>query len=90
LAIIITSMDRNITSQPRSLLSKLIAKQGEQSDYKFANYLQITRPLWALTRIGKLPIGFTLLKAIARTYPELNADVLNFLRDEDHAKELRE
>jgi len=88
LAIIIANMDRNITNQSRSLLSKLIARQGEQSDYKFADRLQITRPLWQLTRTGKTPISLTLLKAVLRTYPWLAPDVLNFLRDEDHAKEL--
>jgi len=84
---ILADMVNNTATQLNPLLTKLNAKQGGQSDYKFADHLQITRPLWQLTRTGKTPIGLTLLKAILRTYPELTPDVLNFLRDEDHSKE---
>ena len=80
-------MDSKIATELNPLLIKLIALQGDQSDYKFAANLQITRPLWQLTRTGKMPTGLTLLRAIIRTYPELHADVLDFLRGEDHKKE---
>ena len=80
-------MDNIVAAESTPLLDKLIAKQGEQSDYKFADYLQITRPLWQLTRTGKRPIGLTLLRAVVKVCPELRRDVLNFLRGEDHEKE---
>jgi len=83
-------MDNNVATKPNPLLDKLIAKQGEQSDYKFADYLKITRPLWQLIRTGKRPIGLTLLRAIARVYPELHPDILDFLRNEDHREETSE
>ena len=66
------------------LLAKLLEKQGELSDYKFAKILGIPRPSWANTRLKERPIGFTLLKAIVQNYPELHTDILDYLRGEDH------
>jgi hypothetical protein len=87
---ILAEMENNKATHLNPLLLKLIAKQGKQSDYKFADYLQITRPLWQLTRTGKALIGLTLLRAVVRVYPELRMDVLYFLGGEDHEKEPKE
>jgi hypothetical protein len=66
------------------LLAKLLEKQGKLSDYKFAAILGVPRSSWINTRLKERPIGITLLKAIVQTYPELNADVLDYLRGENH------
>ena len=83
-AIIIATMDTKIATTNGLFLQKLIQKQGDQSDYAFARMIGVKRSLWQLTRTGKLPIGVTVLKAIVQIYPELNADVLDYLRGENH------
>ena len=77
-------MDTKIATANGLFLQKLLQKQGGQSDYAFAEMLGVKRSLWQLTRTGKLPIGITLLKAIAQIYPELNAAILDFLHGRDH------
>jgi len=74
------------TSPAQQLREKLaqIQKAADLSDYKFADKLGVDRIVWYTTRTGKRPIGLTLLKAIARVFPELHADVLSFLFGEDH------
>lgn len=66
-----------------SLLSILKERQNHQklSDGKFAKQLGITRTLWQATKTGDRNIGLTLLKAIAQTYPDMDEDILNFLKD---------
>lgn len=81
MAIILTMVVINQTTSNKRLFSKIVLKQGNQSDYAFAKRLGITRPLWQLTRTGRLQIGITLLKAIARTYPDIHQDIINFLKD---------
>lgn len=71
----------NIAIINKPLLTKLLTKQGSQSDYKFAKHLGVGRSLWQLTRTGRLKINKTLLIAIARTYTDLDQDILRFLRD---------
>jgi hypothetical protein len=66
------------------ILAKLLERQGKLSDYKFARILGIPRSSWINTRLKERPIGVTLLKAIVQIYPELNPDVLDYLRGEDH------
>lgn len=63
-----------------SLLDKLLKKQGDLSDYKFAAMLHIPRTTWLGTKTGSRPIGITLLKAVKRTFPrEFDEDILQFL-----------
>lgn len=62
------------------LLEKLKLKQGELSDYQFANKLGISHQLWQMTRTGKREISSVILRATTRVYPELDQDVLIFLR----------
>ena len=81
-------MDTKIATTNGLFLQKLLQKQGDQSDYAFARMIGVKRPLWQLTRTGKLPIGITLLKAIVQTYPELNIDVLDFLSGSDHGNDV--
>ena len=50
------------------------------SDYRFAEKIGVSHQLWQMTRTGKREIGLVILKAITRAYPELDRDVLLFLR----------
>jgi len=61
------------------LIDKLKLKQGELSDYRFADKLGISHQLWQMTRTGKRDIGSVVLKAVTKTYPELASDVVLFL-----------
>jgi len=64
-------------------LLKILDKQkaDKLSDYTFAGRLGIDRTTWVHTRRGRRNIGLTLLKAIARTYPDMHQDIINFLKD---------
>ena len=74
---------RTTTHTP--LLDKLLTKQGNLSDYKFAAILNIPRTTWMNTRLGLRPLSMTVLKAVSRTYPgEFDKDIIEFLRSEDH------
>ena len=53
------------------------------SDYGFARQLGIARATWQLARTKHIPIGLTLLRAVSRTFPELDPQILQFLK-EDH------
>jgi len=66
------------------LLEKLIQKQNDLrlNDAQFARKLGIvSRQLWQFTKTGKREVGFTLLRAVLRTYPDLTSDVIEYLRD---------
>ena len=67
------------------LVSALIAQQSALglNDTKFAIKLGIARTVWVQAKQGQRPIGLTLLRAVARTYPERNEEILTFLRDGD-------
>lgn len=77
---------KRTNEDPHPLLGKLIQLQQDAklSDYKFAQSLGVGRVIWYWTRKQKRPIGKTLLEAVAKTYPELNADVIDYLRSGDH------
>ena len=77
---------KRTTNKPHLLLEKIvqIQRDAELSDYTFADLLGIDRVTWYTTRKQKRPIGITLLKAVTQTYPELDADVLDFLRCGNH------
>lgn len=80
---------KRATIKPPILLEKLIQLQKDSglSDYKFAAFLGVGRVVWYSTRKQDRPIGKTLLEAITKAYPELNADVLNYLRSGDHGND---
>lgn len=61
------------------LIEVLKRKQGDLSDYTYAEMLGVSQQLWQMTRSGKRDIGLTLLKAAAKAHPELAKDVLIFL-----------
>ena len=67
------------------LVSALIAQQSALglNDTKFAIKLGIARTVWVQAKQVQRPIGLTLLRAVARTYPDLNEEILAFLRDGD-------
>lgn len=64
-----------------TLLNEVLVKQGQMDDSDFSRKLGIPRTTWLSTKSGKRPIGLTLLKALARTYPELKEEIFSFLRD---------
>jgi len=63
------------------LLKALIQLKGKESGREFARKLKISPRYWELLYYGNRPIGITALKAIAKTFPELDGYVLAFLRD---------
>ena len=67
------------------LVSALLAQQSALgfNDSKFAIKLGIARTVWVQAKQEQRPIGLTLLRAVARTYPELNKEIIDFLRDGD-------
>jgi len=64
------------------LLDSLKTKQQELglSDREFAERLGVPRVTWTCTRLGHKRIGETMLAAVARAFPELDREVLLFLR----------
>lgn len=86
-ATIFASMANKVAEEKQTFLAnltkKLVGIQSSEalSDYRFAAKLGISRQLWQFIRTGTKPIGLTLLKAMARTYPELDKEILKFLRD---------
>jgi len=65
-----------------SIIEKLIfVKQEELSDQAFAELLGISYSLWKQITKGERSIGLTLLKSIARTFPDMDQDILKYLRE---------
>ena len=64
------------------LVAKLSARQTELglTDTEFARRLEISRPLWWMTRHGTRRINIMLLNGIAKAFPELDEDILAALR----------
>jgi len=63
------------------LRQKLQDRQGDMTDSQFARKLGVSVQLWSMTHLGKRPICMTILKAIVKTYPELQQEVFNYLGD---------
>ena len=70
------------------ILTALIDKQVEagMTNQEFAAHLGISRSHWVQTRNGKKRVHLTLLQAIARTYPDMDGLILEFLRNDDSNK----
>ena len=69
------------------LVKLLVNRQQEmkQPDGAFSRQLGICRTMWVATRFGKRQVGFSLLRGVTRAYPDLDGEVLAFLRgDEVH------
>ena len=64
------------------LLDSLKTKQQELglSDREFAEKLGVPRVTWTCTRLGYKRIGETILVAVVRAFPELEREVLLFVR----------
>lgn len=64
-----------------SLVEKLVSIQQQLrlSNRGFARKLQLSHDLWSKTRAGKLPVGHTLLRRVAITFPELKDDLVAHL-----------
>ncbi len=64
------------------LVSQLADRQDELglNDTDFAQQLEISRPLWWMTRSGDRRINVMLLSGVAKAFPDLDDNVLAFLR----------
>ena len=47
---------------------------------EFARLLGISRQLWEMIKRGKRNIGVSLLRGVAQAFPELDGQILDFLR----------
>lgn len=64
-----------------ALLERLKQKQGSLTDAEMAALLNCSRQLWQGTRIGKTPLGATVLKGAARAFPDLQPEIASLLLD---------
>jgi transcriptional regulator with XRE-family HTH domain len=67
------------------LLLKLAAIQDNAglSHRAFARKLGITNGQWSHVRAGTSSMGRKTLRAVARTFPQLETEVLSYLRDHE-------
>jgi len=65
------------------LLQALVEKQQaiQMNDREFAEYLGISRALWEAVRNHRRAISVRVLRRVITTFPELETDVLNFLKE---------
>ena len=71
-----------MTSPPPPIVNELIKRQEamEMTDDKFANLLQLSRTLWMMTRNGKRRVNKTMLRGIAKAFPDMDNPILEHLR----------
>ncbi len=64
------------------LLERLLTLQGQadMSDRGFAAWLGFTRQFWTQVRSGRRRITVAVLRAVLRRFPELEPEVLAFLK----------
>ncbi len=67
------------------LIERLITRQRELglTDGEFARRLGISRTLWWAIRTGQRAMGLRSLRGIVRAFPDLDDEVLAFLRIEE-------
>ena len=72
-----------IMTQVEHLVKALKERQLQEglSDLRFSSTLGVGRTTWRQIKFGIRPVGLALLKAISRTYPEFNAEIIAFLRN---------
>ena len=65
-----------------TFIKVLCARQSELKlhDGEFAARIGISRPLWVQVRSGSKAVGLQLLQGVARAFPDLDDQVLAFLR----------
>ena len=65
------------------LIELLQARQRELglSDGAFARRLGVSRSLWIAVQSGQRAVGLRLLRGVVRAFPDLDDDVLAFLRE---------
>jgi len=78
-----------VTKTKIGLLEKLIQIQGAETDSKFAQRLQVSRSLWVQVTKGTKGIGRTLLTGIINAFPELEPEILEFLRNNENSQAKR-
>ena len=66
------------------LVEQLETRQKELglTDAEFARTLRISRPLWWMTRNGKRRVNVMLLCGVAQAFPEMDGQILDFLRSQ--------
>jgi len=52
----------------------------QASNAEFACRLGISRPLWIAVRVGRRAVGMGLLSGVVNAFPDLDDEVLVFLR----------
>ena len=65
-----------------TFLSKLIRRQrkNKQTDQVFADQIKIARSSWTQIRLGDQAIGLSLLSGVAKAFPDMEKDIISFLR----------
>ncbi len=67
------------------LVERIKARQGDMTDTAFVKLLEekggirISRPTWHMVRTGKREPSIDVLRAIARTFPDMTRDILNYI-----------
>jgi len=69
-----------VTLLENPLFNALIQLKGKDSGREFARKLQVEARYWEQIYYGRRPLGITLLKAITKTYPQLDGYVLAYLK----------
>jgi len=72
-----------MTKELALLIDKLKTKQKEAglSDVKFAQQMHISRQLWSIVERGKHEPGTKFVKAVISTFPDLEFDTWNYIRN---------
>jgi DNA-binding XRE family transcriptional regulator len=72
-----------MTKELALLIDKLKTKQNEAglSDVKFAQQMHISRQLWSIVEKGKHEPGTKFVKAVISTFPDLEFDTWNYIRN---------
>ena len=64
------------------LLRVLKSEQGTQSDSQFAARLGVSKALWVRTRMGDMPIRWTIGAAIVARFAHLTPELMVYMRQE--------
>lgn len=68
--------------QTPTIVKNLQTRQAELKliDARFAELLGISRPLWWMTRNGQREVNISLLRGVARAFPEMHDQIVAFLQ----------
>ena len=69
-------------NQPSTIVNILQTRQKELDliDARFAQLLGISRPLWWMTRNGQREVNISLLRGVAKAFPEMHDQIISFLQ----------